>query len=121
MVTVAGEKSTSRRVLREATMDAREQRLARNEAVFRDINERVREMDYSLGVGEQGRQEFLCECADADCAVRIALSLGEYDDVRRSPLRFVVAPGHAQPDIERVVEENARYHVVEKTGLATAR
>src|ERR687886_513456 len=94
-------------VLREVPVDLRQQRLARNEAVFRDINERVRHADYSLGVGEQGRQEFLCECASADCSVRIVLSLAEYDDVRRSPLRFVVAPGHAEPAVERVVEENA--------------
>jgi hypothetical protein len=58
--------------------------------------------------------EFVCECADRDCADAIVLSIDEYWDVRRHPSRFAVAPGHEVPAREQLVEVTARYAVVEK-------
>jgi len=56
----------------------------------------------------------MCECADADCAHRLPSTLDEYEDVREDGATFMLAPGHAQDDIERVVADHGRFHVVEK-------
>jgi hypothetical protein len=79
-------------------MEERERRLAQNEAVFREASERIRR------VGGD-RAEFICECADKRCTAQVALSLDEYEAVRRDPKQFVVLPGHQIPDIEEIVRE----------------
>ena len=44
----------------------------------------------------------------------IAISVAEYESVRRDPTRFAVVPGHEIADIEDVVECAERYAVVRK-------
>ena len=83
-----------------------------NALLFREVNERIRE----LRTGGKF-VEFICECADQACTVVVRLSLAEYEEVRRFPARFLVAPGHGAPD-ERLVDSKDRYVVVEKTGVA---
>jgi hypothetical protein len=39
----------------------------------------------------------------------------EYEAVRSSAKRFLVARGHELPEVERVVEDNERFCIVEKT------
>jgi hypothetical protein len=58
--------------------------------------------------------EFACECVNRDCADAIVLSIVEYEEVRRHPSRFAVAPGHEVPAREELVEMTARYAVVER-------
>jgi formate-nitrite transporter family protein len=94
-----------------------EERLARNEAFFRQVNERIKDVADGI-IGGDERFEFLCECADASCTERLTLSTSEYDQVRASPTRFVLAPGHASPEIEHVVEREGDHVVVEKVGIA---
>ena len=48
------------------------------------------------------------------------MTADEYEDVRRMSTTFVVAPGHELPDVERVVETNERFRIVEKEGDAAA-
>jgi hypothetical protein len=91
-------------------------RLARNEALFRQVNERLKDVSEVLGTADSG-PEFVCECADEGCTERIRLSLGEYEWLRANPRHFVVVPGHERADIERVVEHRGRYCVVEKIGV----
>ena len=38
--------------------------------------------------------------------------------MREHPRRFLVAPGHEHPELERVVERHTGYLIVEKTGTA---
>ena len=45
-------------------------------------------------------------------------SIDEYEGVRRESMRFFVIPGHEDESVERVVERNERYVVVEKFGEA---
>jgi hypothetical protein len=97
--------------------DASEERLARNESFFRQVNERIKDVADGIG-GDGAPYEFLCECADAGCTARITLTTAEYDEVRESPRRFVLAPGHVSPQIEHVVEREGDHVVVEKRGLA---
>jgi hypothetical protein len=49
----------------------------------------------------------------------IELSFEEYDAVRAATTRFAVAPGaeHVNLEIERVVQREDRYWVVEKIGV----
>lgn len=97
-------------------MGAREERLGANEALFREVNERVAEVagDFIATEPDESRFDFSCECGVRDCAEQIALSLSEYEAVRADATRFVVVPGHDLPEIERVVERHPTHLVVEK-------
>ena len=97
--------------------EAREERLARNESLFREVNERIEDTATKLS---PMFTEFICECADDACFERVSLTLEEYTSIRKSgPTFFVVKPGHGRSDIERVVGgEGDRYEIVEKLGAA---
>ena len=98
-------------------MDAREERLARNELLFRDLNEQVEFVATPLEPTAR-TFEFFCECADVDCTLRLAITLVAYENVRSDPTLFVVAPGHDRPEIEEVLDRNDAYQVVRKRGRA---
>jgi hypothetical protein len=102
----------------EASLDDRR---AENEALFREINERVRIMREQAGDGAPADYElhdFLCECARQDCLEKLQLTHVEYERVRGEPTDFIVAPGHQVADIERTLSENERFTVVRKEGQA---
>jgi|SRR5581483_1705440 len=92
------------------------ERLAKNEAFFRQVNERIKDVAETFHGPDS--YEFLCECADASCTERIELGRDQYEWVRAKPARFVLAAGHAAPEIEHVVEEDESHVVVEKLGVA---
>jgi AraC-like DNA-binding protein len=98
------------------TLDAREHRLAQNETLFREVNERVEAVAHQLG--PEVPYEFLCECANADCTFRIALPIPVYESIRADPKQFVVLPLHYTPEIEELVVEEDGYWIVRKTGEA---
>jgi hypothetical protein len=93
----------------------RQERVARNESLFRDVNERVERLVRGFGATQTA---FLCECADRECIEEVFLTLEEYAAVRTaSAQRFVVRPGHVARDVEAVVQSvERRYEVVEKHG-----
>jgi hypothetical protein len=95
----------------------REQRLAANEVIFRSANERIKELNERFGTAADDAS-WLCECSDAACVDRLELSFRDYARIHADPTRFVVKPGHADDDIEKVVEEHEGYLVVEKTDPA---
>ncbi len=95
-------------------MDSRDQRLALNQTLFRQVNERVADVAHSLVADEPVQYEFFCECSDAACVQRLELTLGEYESLRATPSRFAIAPGHEYPHIEQLIRRNDRYDVVEK-------
>jgi hypothetical protein len=97
-------------------MDAREQRMAQNETLFREVNERIETAAHQLG--PHVPYEFLCECANADCTFRIALTLETYEAVRADGTQFVVLPLHYTPEVEDLVVQEETYWVVKKTGEA---
>ena len=86
---------------------------ARTEALFRSVNEHIAAAAEHTLVDDA---HFICECADPDCAHRITADLGDYEDVRADATRFLVAIGHDEPRVERVVERAGDYDVVEKFG-----
>ena len=93
------------------------ERLAMNEALFRDVNERIREISDSFGQ-KDATYDFLCECSDPACAERVVLTRAEYEHVRSDSTRFVVAKGHAVPEVESVIKHAKDHVVVEKEGVA---
>ena len=97
-------------------MDKLEKR-ARTEALFRDVNERIAETAERF---DSEQAEFMCECDDPGCTHRIEVSLEEYEHVREDGATFLLAPGHEDPEIERVVERHRRFSVVEKVQRAVA-
>ena len=90
-------------------MDA--QRRATNEALFRDVNERIAETAERF---DASGTEFVCECSDPNCTHRVEASLAEYEQVRDESTTFLVVPGHEQGDIERVIADRGRFRIVEK-------
>jgi hypothetical protein len=98
-------------------MDAREQRLAQNEALFREVNEKVEAIAAVHG-DDDHVYEFYCECANADCSMQLPATIAEYEAVRAHPTRFLVAPEHWLPEVEAVVEKRDAFWVIEKQGEA---
>jgi hypothetical protein len=93
-----------------------QRRIARNEAVFRRVNEALRTGRWP-DAGTAG-DAFRCECARLGCTRLIELTAAEYERIRAHPRRFLVAPGHELPEAENVVERGEGYIVVEKRGAA---
>jgi hypothetical protein len=94
-------------------MDERERRIADNEALFRQVNERVKELNRAFSV-VLDRGDYLCECGNVACVERVSLTPEEYERVRAEPTYFVIAPGHVRPDVEDVVYAEEGYEVVRK-------
>jgi hypothetical protein len=94
-------------------------RAARNQGLYREINERVKAInaafDTILPLGD-----WICECADQTCTDRLELTHEEYEGIRANGRRFAVAPAdkHVFLDVEGVVERHDRYWIVEKLGVA---
>jgi hypothetical protein len=93
-------------------MTAREARIAKNEAIIREINEGIEGAKASRT--PEGDAPMMCECGDLDCELLIAITVSEYEDVRQNGRRFIVVKDHVIPDVERVVAETERFTVVEK-------
>lgn len=94
-------------------MDERERRLGLNEALFREVNERLRGLNESFGA-VTNRMELVCECADPGCAERLTMTVREYEQLRADAEHFVIAPGHVAQDIEDVVATGEGWEVVRK-------
>jgi hypothetical protein len=94
-------------------MDERERRIAENEVVFREVNERVRETDETAVAGGD-EADFLCECGDAGCLERLRMTIAEYEELRSDPAQFAVKPGHEADGVEVVVAREGRFDVVRK-------
>lgn len=92
--------------------DEAERRLARNEALFRQTNEAIERGQWPDDPSKSVR--FRCECSRLDCSEAVELTLGEYEQVREFPRRFVIAPGHERQGIETVVGRSSGHVVVEK-------
>jgi len=95
----------------------REVRIARNESLFRSVNERVREVTVTL-LTSTDTHTITCECAKIGCTETLEITAEAYEAVRSNPRRFSVLPGHVLPEAEDVVSQADAYVVVEKHGVA---
>jgi hypothetical protein len=96
--------------------EERQERLAKNESLFRTLNENIGGIASNL----RGREpfEFICECSTSDCFERLSLTLPEYERVRQDGTHFLLADGHQDIEIEQVIARYDQYVVVEKDGVA---
>lgn len=99
-------------------MDLRETRLGLNEAVFREVNERIGSLANIFKWGEPEPLDLVCECRNATCIKRIEMTRAEYQAVRAVDTQFALYPGHADLAIERVISSHKGYEVVAKQGDA---
>jgi hypothetical protein len=96
-------------------VDGRETRMATNEALLREVNERIHEVGETLNVLPDGELlDFRCECGRPECDGSVSMAAAEYEHVRSDNDRFALVPGHEDEEIERVVERSERYIVVDK-------
>lgn len=89
-------------------------RIARNEALFRQVNERVKDVTDAFADLDRSPVDFVCECGNQDCTQPVSLTLAEYEQVRSVPTHFVVVPDHVIRAVEVVVRSGEGYAVVEK-------
>ena len=95
-------------------------RAARNQSLYREVNERIEELNQRFDAALEAGATWVCECADTECSEPMALTLGEYEELRSHPNRFAVLPGHVLETVEQVVDAHDGYVVVEKVGPAAA-
>lgn len=106
-----------------------ERRLAENEVVFRQLNEQIQKgiEEVNQMAAEDGQPEykfqhnpedltlhFYCECSDVNCVERVQVSLHEYNEIHKRRDQFVVIPGHDMKNIEKVIQRNQGFVVVQK-------
>ena len=95
-----------------------QERMARTEAAFREVNEAIAEAAARF---ESEEADFVCECADPQCAHRVTAELEDYEEVRSEATHFLLAHGHHEPAVEDVVDRTGEFDVVEKVTPPMAR
>jgi hypothetical protein len=98
-------------------MSPREQRIIHNEALFREVNAHIADLEERMRLNEE-LLPLICECANTGCTTIIQVEHGTFEAVRKDPLRFLVAPGHELADAETVVRRGNGYVIVEKPGVS---
>lgn len=100
--------------------EARALKLAINESTFRTANERLRRAADSHGFRPEDRVPFICECADEHCREIVMLTIEDYEHIRAHPTWFLLVAGHEDEEatLERIVDAEQGYAVVEKVGRA---
>ncbi len=94
-------------------MSNRTERIGVNEALFREVNERIGRLQTDLG--GPSTFDIVCECGVASCTERFSITSDAYRALREDVHRFAVVPGHEKPELERTIERHPDYLVVEKT------
>lgn len=94
--------------------DQSKARKARNETLFRQVNESIEDAARRFHSTEG---DFLCECSIPDCTERIALPFSQYENIRDVSTHFLVVEGHEDLEIERVVARKDNHLVIEKIGV----
>ena len=93
----------------------RKQRIEENERLFREVNERVKQVQATFEPGPD--PVWVCECGGETCFDKLTVPLSEYQNIRAHSDWFLIKPGHEKTDVESVVEERSHYTIVEKYGL----
>ena len=93
-------------------MSSRDERVARNEATTREINEGIEQAHQAASTPDHVR--IVCECGRLECDRVLAITTAEYESVRADPRQCAVARDHVLADVERVAAETDRYAVITK-------
>ena len=93
-------------------MSERERRIGRNEALFREVYERLKDLNKEWGLIEL--MEIVCECGDLGCTEQLTIPAARYEDVRSDATWFAVIPGHDVATVEQIVASHSGYDIVQK-------
>jgi hypothetical protein len=99
-------------------MDERARRVGSNEALFRQVNEEIENLERPIAAIADGTLHIVCECGDLRCSERLSVPIRDYERVRAEPTLFLVLIGHEIPSVEDVVEASKNHYVVRKHGGA---
>ena len=95
-------------------MPDNQRRKALNEAVFREVNERIEVLQHGFAAADGQPLNIVCECDRIDCAEQIVVSLETYERVRSDSGLFLVREGHDDESVEDVVDTRGDYMIVRK-------
>lgn len=93
-------------------MGFREERIGRNEASARAINEQIEQAH-----GSPPPKRFIriiCECGYEKCDAFTEVTMDEYQRIRSDPRQFCVIKAHVIQDVEETVLEDDRFTIVAK-------
>jgi hypothetical protein len=96
--------------------DDRLRRVGDNEALYRQVNERIKELNQGFG-SITGTFAIACECGNLGCAEHLRVTPQVYEQTRADPTHFIVTPGHQTDDLEVVVAQNDDFVITEKAPL----
>jgi hypothetical protein len=89
-------------------------RVGHNEALFRQVNEQVEEVNDAFS-NLTNAFAIVCECGDSGCIEQIKVPPAMYERTREDSTHFIVKPGHQAEDVEDVIETQDDYVIVEKS------
>ena len=93
-------------------LDVQRERAAKNQSLFREVNERIDELSASTSP-----TRFICECANERCDEKVSMAREDYEEIRSDSNRFFVVEGHELPEVEQVVGSVDGCLVVAKLGV----
>jgi|SRR5579862_2822407 len=99
-------------------MSPRESRLAKNQELFRELNDRIAELAAQWRHQDMG---LYCECSTTGCIEMIFVPADEYERVREQEGWFLIMPGHVVAESERVVSQHRGYEIVAAARTGRAR
>jgi hypothetical protein len=94
-------------------VDERARRIGVNEAMFREVNERIESLAETFGLRGHAL-DLICECGDVSCTEQIRMTSQDYEALRKEATLFAVYPGHEIPDFEEIVDRRDGYDVMRK-------
>jgi hypothetical protein len=97
---------------RGTAMGLRDERVAKNEAAAREINEQIEQAVESIP--PDSFMHIICECGYDTCDLFIAVLKEEYEEVRDDSRQFIVRDEHVILDVELIVEKRDRFTIVAK-------
>jgi hypothetical protein len=95
-------------------MDDAQRRKAANEAVFREVNERIESLQRRFALADDEPLRIVCECDRIDCSERLEVAVDVYERTRADSALFFVVPGHEDTAVESVVDSGGDYVIVRK-------
>ena len=95
-------------------MDDAQRRKAANEAVFREVNERIESLQRRFALADDEPLRLVCECDRIDCSERVEIAVDLYERTRSDSALFFVRPGHEDSSVESVVDSGGGYLIVRK-------
>ena len=93
-------------------MSYREERVSKNEAISRQLNEGI-----EAAFASDPPASFttiICECGLEQCDRTVRITKAEYERVRSDPRQFVIFRDHLIPEVEQVVSDDDTFLVVAK-------